>query len=82
MPNETERVLLPYHIENKKMLSEIDEMIRAGTDIEDVLKTTNKIILKKHFKLTNKEIDIAHNIWKKLSSRRLNRGKKITKSKT
>lgn len=75
MPNETERVLLPYHIENKKLLTQIDEMIRANTDIEDVLAITNNIILKKHFRLTNKEIEIAHNIWKKLSSRRLNRGK-------
>jgi adenine-specific DNA methylase len=75
MPNETERVLLPYHIENKELLGQIDEMIRSNTDIEEVLAMTNKIILKKHFKLTNKEIEIAHNIWKKLSSRRLNRGK-------
>ena len=75
MPNETENVLLPYHIENKKLLSQIDELIRSNTDIEEVLAITNKIILKKHFMLTNKEINIAHNIWKKLSSRRLNRGK-------
>ena len=78
MPNETERVLLPYHIENKELLSKIDELIRANTDIEEVLAITNKVILKKHFKLTNKEINTAHNIWKKLSSRRLNRGKKKT----
>jgi len=75
MPNEAERVLLPYRIENKELLSKIDKLIRSDTNIEDVLAITNKIILKKHFKLTNKEIGIAHNIWKKLSSRRLNRGK-------
>jgi len=75
MPNETEKVLLPYHIENKELLAKIDKLIRANTNIEDVLAITNEIILKKHFKLTNSEIKIAHNIWKKLSSRRLNRGK-------
>jgi len=56
-------------------LAKIDKLIRANTNIEDVLAITNEIILKKHFKLTNSEIKIAHNIWKKLSSRRLNRGK-------
>jgi len=75
MPNETERVLLPYHAKNKELLPKIDKLIRSNTNIEEVLAITNKIILKKHFKLTNKEINIAHNIWKKLSSRRLNRGK-------
>ncbi len=75
MPNETERVLLPYRIENRELLTKIDELIRSKTNIEEVLAITNKVILKKHFKLTNKEIDLAHNIWKKLSSRRLNRGK-------
>ncbi len=75
MPNETERVLLPYHIDNQKILSKIDELIRSNTNIEKVLKITNQFILQKHFKLTTEEIDIAHNIWKKLSTRRLNRGK-------
>ncbi len=75
MPKEAGSVLLPYHIKNKELLFKIDEMIRSNTDIEEVLALTNKVILKEHFKLTNKEISIAHNIWKKLSSRRLNRGK-------
>ncbi|MCG3167675.1 MAG: Modification methylase Eco57IB [Bacteroidia bacterium] len=75
MPNEAERVLLPYHIDNASLLSQIDKLIRAKTDIEEVLKITNQIILKEHFGLTQKEIKLAHSIWKKLSSRRLNRGK-------
>jgi len=61
------------------MLSRIDELIRDKTDIEEVLKITNEVILKQHYGLTQKEIDLAHSIWKKLSKRRLNRGKKNNK---
>jgi adenine-specific DNA-methyltransferase len=75
MPNEAEKVLLPYHKDNANLLSQIDKLIRDKTDIEEVLKITNQIILKEHFGLTQKEINLAHSIWKKLSSRRLNRGK-------
>lgn len=75
MPNEAENVLLPYHKDNASLLPQIDKLIRNKTDIEEVLKITNQIILKEHFGLTIKEINIAHSIWKKLSSRRLNRGK-------
>ena len=75
MPNEAERVLLPYHKDNATLLSQIDKLIRNKTNIEDVLKITNQIILKEHYGLTQKEIKLAHSIWKKLSHRRLNRGK-------
>lgn len=75
MPNEAERVLLPYHNDNALLLKQIDKLIRNKSTIEEVLKITNQIILKEHFGFTQKEIILAHNIWKKLSSRRLNRGK-------
>lgn len=75
MPNEAERVLLPYHQENAALLPQIDKLIRAKTNIGEVLKITNQIILKDHFGLTQNEIKLAHGIWEKLSSRRLNRGK-------
>jgi len=75
MPNEAERILLPYHIDNAALLAQIDKLIRNKTDIEEVLKITNPIILKEHYGLTQNEIKLAHNIWKKLSYRRLNRGK-------
>ena len=75
MPNETERVLLPYHKDNGTLLPTIDKLIRNKTDIEEVLKVTNQTILKEHYGLTQKEIKLAHTIWKKLSARRLNRGK-------
>ena len=75
MPNETERVLLPYHKDNASLLPVIDKLICKKTEIEEVLKVTNQVILKEHYGMTQKEINIAHNIWKKLSVRRLNRGK-------
>lgn len=75
MPNETERVLLPYHADHAALLPEIDKLIRNKTNIDEVLKITNQVILKEHYKLTNKEINLANSIWKRLSSRRLNRGK-------
>lgn len=73
MPNETERVLLPYHKDNAELLVNIDKMVRNKVDIEEILKLTNQVILKEHYGLTQKEIKLAHNIWKKLSMRRLNR---------
>ena len=75
MPNEAERILLPYHVDNATLLPQIDKLIRNKTNIEEILKITNQIILKEHFGLTQKEINLAHSIWKKLSYRRLNRGK-------
>jgi len=76
MPNEVEKVLLPYHADNVNLLLQIDELIRNKTDIEEILKITNQVILKEHFNLSDDEINLAHRIWKKLSSRRLGRGNK------
>jgi adenine-specific DNA methylase len=75
MPNEAERVLLPYHQDNALLLPTIDKLIRNKTSIDEVLEITNETILKEHYELTQKEIKLAHTIWKKLSARRLNRGK-------
>ncbi|MES2652983.1 MAG: class I SAM-dependent methyltransferase [Bacteroidota bacterium] len=75
MPNETERILLPYKKEHAKLLSKIDSMIREKVSIEEILKITDKVILKSSYGLTDKEIQLANNIWRKLSKRRLNRGK-------
>ena len=75
MPNETERILLPYKKKHRKLLLTIDELLKEGTDIQDVLKLTNKVILKEGFGFSSKQIDLAHGIWEKLSGRRLRRGK-------
>jgi adenine-specific DNA methylase len=75
MPNEAERVLLPYNKDNSSLVPIIDKLLRKKTGINEILKITDEIILKEHYRLTNKEIKIAHSIWEKLSYRRLNRGK-------
>ena len=76
MPNEVERILLPYNENNAELLPVIDKMIREKKDISELLKITNEKILKENFGLTDAEIELANGIWKKLSKRRLNRGKK------
>jgi len=75
MPNEVEEIILPYNLNNAYLLPEIDKMIRAKKDISEILKITNQKILKENFGFSNFEIELADSIWKKLSKRRLNRGK-------
>lgn len=75
MPNEVEEILIPYNIKNAKLFTIIDKMLRDKSDINDILKITNKIILKDQFGFSDKEIKLADGIWKKLSYRRLNRSK-------
>lgn len=75
MPNEVERIILPYNENNAELLPTIDKMIRDKKSISEVLKITNEKILKENFGLSNSEIDLADRICKKLSKRRLNREK-------
>ena len=75
MPSEAEQILLPYQKENSDLLSVVDNMMREKKSIDDILKITNKQILKDGYGFTDKEIKLADSIWKKLSARRLNRGK-------
>jgi len=75
MPSEAEQILLPYQSQNDELLEVIDKMMREKKSIDEILKITNEIILKQHYGLTQKEVDLAHSIWGKLSKRRLNRNK-------
>jgi adenine-specific DNA methylase len=75
MPSEAEKILLPYQKENSDLLATIDKMMREKKSIDEILKITNKQILKDGYGFTDKEIKLADSIWKKLSARRLNRGK-------
>lgn len=75
MPSEAGKILLPYKTENAELLSKIDQMMRDKKDINQILKITNEQILKIGFGFTDKEIQLADSIWKKLSNRRLNRNK-------
>lgn len=75
MPSEAEQILLPYRKENEELLPVIDKMMREKKGIDEILKTTNKKILKEGYGFTDKEVKLAGSIWKKLSARRLNRNK-------
>ncbi len=75
MPNEVENILLPYNLNNASLLPDIDKMIRDKKDISEILKLTNKRILKENLGFSDEDIEIADSIRKKLSRRRLNRGK-------
>ena len=75
MPNEAERIVIPYKKENADLLSKIDNQIRNKVDIREILKITDNIILKERLGFSDQEIRLAQNIWRKLSLRRLNRGK-------
>ena len=75
MPSEAEQILLPYKNESTELLETIDKMMRSKKSIDDILKITNQQILKDGYGFSEEEIKLADSIWKKLSSRRLNRGK-------
>jgi adenine-specific DNA-methyltransferase len=75
MPSEAGKILLPYQTENANLLSTIDKMMREKKNIDEILKITNKQILKEGYGFTDEEIKLADSIWRKLSARRLNRNK-------
>jgi adenine-specific DNA-methyltransferase len=75
MPNEVERVLVPYREENARLLQTIDQMFREGRTIHEVLSFTDPIVLKDGYGFLDSEIAMSNRIWKKLLSRRLSRGK-------
>lgn len=75
MPNEVEKILIPYNIKNIKIFGEIDKMFREGLDIEKILEFTDTIILEDGAGFTKDEVKLCNEIWKKLLSRRMNRGK-------
>lgn len=75
MPSEVGSILLPFKAENAALFEAIDQQLRSKTHIETILKITNQKILKKGFGFSNSDIDLATSIWKKLSSRRVNRSK-------
>lgn len=76
MPNEVENIYIPYCEKNNVLLSKIDDMLRNKTNITEILEMTDKFILKDKFNFSDEDIQIARNIWERLSKRRLKRGKK------
>ncbi|MDR1200487.1 MAG: class I SAM-dependent methyltransferase [Tannerellaceae bacterium] len=75
MPSEVEKILLPYQNNNAGILQIVSRMVRANTNIDEILRVTNQKILAEGFGFTQHEIDLSTNIWRKLSNRRINRGK-------
>ncbi|KJR40130.1 modification methyltransferase [Candidatus Magnetoovum chiemensis] len=75
MPNEVENILIPYKRTNSNLLIKIDQMMREGKNIEEILSFTNQIILKDGYGFSERHIKIADSIWKKLLNRRMNRAK-------
>ena len=75
MPNEVEEIILPYNSTNCCLLDQIDEMIRKEISITEILRITDKEILKSNYGFSYSEIQLMKNIWKKLLHRRLSRGK-------
>lgn len=81
MPGEAAKIPLPYDEANAELLGGVDTMLRDDNEITDILNITDRIILKKNFGFTDRQIQTARNIWKKLSSRRLERGHSEIKPK-
>jgi len=73
MPNEVERILIPYREINSGFLEELDEMLRYGTDIDKIVETTDEILLQDRLGMSDSEVAMANEIWKKMRQRRLNR---------
>ena len=75
MPSESGKILIPYSSDSKKLLPILDSMIRNKKPIDNILSFMDKELLIKYVGLSKKEVEIANKIWKKLSSRRLERGR-------
>jgi adenine-specific DNA methylase len=75
MPNEVEEIFLPYNAKNSSLLDQVDEMIRRKIKITEILKVTDKEILKLNYGFSCSDIQLMQNIWQKLLNRRISRGK-------
>lgn len=75
MPSEVEGIFLPYESGNDYLLDQVDEMSRKKLEITEILKITDKEILKLNYGFSYSDIQLIRNIWQKLLNRRLSRGK-------
>ncbi|MCI0710813.1 MAG: class I SAM-dependent methyltransferase [Chloroflexi bacterium] len=71
-PSEARSLPLPLKNAEHLSLDDIDTYIR-NDDIEAVLKHNDKVLLIEGLGLSEKEVEILHNIWEKLRDRRINR---------
>lgn len=75
MPSEVESIFLPYNEDNAEIFDEIDAMLRKGESIDTILDFTDQKILIEKYGYSVEEVRLGRNIWKKLSSRRLKKGR-------
>lgn len=73
MPNEVERIQIPYQEINSGLLDELDAMLRSSEDIDDIVNKMDQILLIDRLDFSESEVEMANDIWKKLRNRRLNR---------
>ena len=77
MPNETEKILVPYSLDHSNLLIEVDRMFRSGKSILDVLNFSNELILRDFLGFSKKEVKLIEGVRCKLLGRRMSRGGKI-----
>lgn len=75
MPSEVESIFLPYNEDNAAIFDDIDAMLRKGESIDKILDFTDQKILIEKYGYSTEEVKLGRNIWKKLSSRRLKKGR-------
>ncbi len=75
MPSEVESIYLPYDEDNAAIFDEIDTMLRNGESIDKILDFTDQKILIEKCGYSLENVKFGRNIWKKLSSRRLKKGR-------
>lgn len=75
MPSEVESIFLPYNEDNASIFDEIDAMLRKGESIDKILDFTDQKILIEKYGYSIEEVRLGRNIWKRLSSRRLKKGR-------
>ncbi len=80
MPSEVESIYIPYDEDNAELFDKIDSMLRKGETIETILDYTDQKILIEKFGFSAKSVQIGRSIWKKMSSRRLRKGKPTGKN--
>ncbi|HEU5121318.1 MAG TPA: hypothetical protein VFT59_00590, partial [Candidatus Saccharimonadales bacterium] len=79
-PSEYKNLIVPYHPRvPKRHLAKLDELLKKGAGVEEIMAYTDKILLCDHFGLNEEDAERLKRIYKKLLLRRL-KGKKYTKA--
>ena len=73
MPSEVGGIYMPYRIENEKLFTGIDRMLRQKRTADEILDYTDRIILHEGMGFSMEEVYTARSIWHKIMGRRLSR---------